>query len=177
MSSGDIGCDREGRCGALNERYVVTAGRIRQELEELGQTVERAQRAFIGAQTGGVDQDLFLDATALNLHDFYTGIERIFQQIATAVDNSMPTGRDWHRDLLHQMGLTVPQVRPQVLSTQMLGALKEYLGFRHVVRNIYAFQFDPERVRPLVDRLPDLFSKIGNELQTFADFLEQVENT
>jgi hypothetical protein len=44
--------------------------------------------------------DFYVDAIALNLHDFYTAIERIFQQIARHLDQSEPKGTSWHRDLL-----------------------------------------------------------------------------
>ena len=53
-------------------------------------------------------------------------------------------------------------------------ALDEYLRFRNVVRNIYAFELDRERLGKLVDRLNSCFDKVRKELLTFADFLERV---
>ena len=73
------------------------------------------------------------------------GLERVLHHIAAMVDGSVPAGREWHRDLLRQMGIALPQVRPEVLSAGTIKALDEYLRFRHVVRNVYAFEFDPER--------------------------------
>ena len=113
------------------ERYQAVARRIRLELAELEKTVNRAERAMIAAQSDVENQDLFLDSAALNLHDFYTGLERIFFQIATIVDNSMPSGRHWHRDLLNQMGIAISQLRPRVLSAETIQALDEYRRFRH----------------------------------------------
>ncbi len=122
------------------ERYQAVARRIRLELAELEKTVNRAERAMIAAQSDVENQDLFLDSAALNFHDFYTGLERIFSQIARVVDNNMPSGRDWHRDLLNQMGIAISQLRPRVLSAATIQALDEYRRFRHVVRNVYAFE-------------------------------------
>ena len=34
------------------------------------------------------------------LHDFYTGIEKIFESIAKEVDNRLPMGEEWHSELL-----------------------------------------------------------------------------
>lgn len=117
---------------------------------------------------------LYLDAAALNLHDFYSGLERAFYQIAATVDEMVPTGRDWHRELLQQMAVERPQVRPAVVSTEICEALDEYLRFRHVVRNIYAFEFDSDRLGRLVQGLDSLFYRVRRELQAVADFLERL---
>ncbi|RMF84163.1 MAG: hypothetical protein D6736_19865 [Nitrospinota bacterium] len=53
------------------ERYLVVAGRIRQELAELERVVSRAERAVAAARRHPEDQDLYLDSAVLNLHGFY----------------------------------------------------------------------------------------------------------
>ena len=78
------------------------------------------------------DQDLYLDSAALNLHDFYAGLERIFSQIASTVDGNVPTGHEWHRDLLRQMSVALHQMRPPVLTDEPIKALEEY-------KNIWGF--------------------------------------
>jgi len=155
-------------------RYLVVASRIRQELAELERVVTRAEQAMKLAQKCK-DHDFYLDSAALNLHDFYSGLERIFRHIATDVDRSLPLGSDWHRDLLRQMSIALSQIRPQVLSTHTAHDLDEYLRFRHVVRNIYAFQFDGERIAQLTERAQSLFAVVRLEMTAFAEFLEQVQ--
>ncbi len=63
--------------------YLAVAGRIRRQLQELEQVVERAyciwQRGI--AQTDEGKDDYYVDATALNLHGFYAGIERLLEVI------------------------------------------------------------------------------------------------
>lgn len=112
------------------EDYLVVAERIRQELTDLEQVIARAERAITAAHQRPEDQDLYVDSAALNLHDFYTGLERIFQQIATTVDGNLPTGGEWHRDLLYQVQADLPDLRPPVLSTDAVKALDEFLRFR-----------------------------------------------
>jgi hypothetical protein len=51
---------------------------------ELATVVKRVGRAFDAARQRPADQDLYFDAVVLNLHDFYTGLERLFQQICCA---------------------------------------------------------------------------------------------
>lgn len=156
------------------ERYVVVAGRIRQELADVERVIARAERAVAAAQQRPEDQDLYLDSAALNLHDFYAGLERIFHHIAAMVDRSVPSGHEWHRELLRQMGVTLPQIRPQVLSAGAIKIVDEYLRFRHVVRNIYTFDFDPERIEHLAQRLRPTFEQVQTELLAFADFLDEL---
>ncbi|MDD5435110.1 MAG: hypothetical protein PH343_06750 [Nitrospira sp.] len=134
----------------------------------------RSNRAIVAARRHPEDQDLYIDSAALSLHDFYSGLERIFHHIAASVDNSVPSGYEWHRELLRQMAISLPQLRPHVLSQESIQSLDEYLAFRHVVRNIYAFQFNPERIERLIVELPHVFSIVSSDLKAFADFLEQL---
>lgn len=159
------------------ERYAVAAVRIRQELEGIERVVERAERAMAVAEQRLEEQDLYLDSAALNLHDFYAGVERIFRHIAANIDRSVPSGREWHRELLGQMNMALPQIRPQVISAETLQVIDEFLRFRHVVQNVYAFEFDPERIERLIQRLQPCFEQVRAELLAFADFLDGLAQT
>ena len=159
------------------ERYAVVASRIRQELKDIERVVDRAQRAVAASRQRPEDQDFYLDSAALNLHDFYAGLERIFEHIAANVDRSVPSGQDWHRELLRQMAVDIPQIRPQVLSRASAGTIDEYLRFRHVVRNIYAFEFDPERIGRLVRNLRSSFEQVQTDLLSFAEFMDKLAQT
>jgi len=139
------------------EGYIVLAGRIRKELGEIERLVARANRAIKTVRKNPRDADLYLDSAALNMHDVYSGFERIFKQIAATVDGNIPDNAEWHRELLEQMGLDLPKVRPPVLSSESIKLLDEYLRFRHVVRNVYTFSFDPERIGRLVKGLEKVF--------------------
>ena len=156
------------------ESYIILAGRIRKELADLERLVSRAKRAMTTSQTNPQDADLYIDSASLNLHDVYSGFERVFKQIASLVDGNVPSGADWYRELLEQMGLDLPQVRPPVLMADSIQRLDEYLRFRHVVRNVYTFSFDPERIGRLVTELDRTFLLVRQELLEFADFLEKV---
>ena len=57
---------------------------------------------------------------------------------------------------------------------ETINLLDEYRRFRHVVRNIYAFDIDPEKLMPLMDRLEECFRRSQRELLAFADCLEQL---
>jgi hypothetical protein len=154
--------------------FLVLAQRIEDEAADLARVVQRAQAAITASKELPDYQGAFLDSAALNIHDFYSGLERIFQQIAVKVDGSLPEGRDWHRELLRQLHVALPPHRPAVISEATMESLQEFLGFRHVVRNVYAFQFQPERVEVLVNALGPVFEQVREELATFTRFLGEV---
>ena len=66
----------------MNERYLVAAGRIRQELADLERVVSRAERAVAAARRRPEDQDLYLDSAALNVHDFYRSFEQFDELVS-----------------------------------------------------------------------------------------------
>jgi hypothetical protein len=153
----------------MNERVSRLAARIRTELAELNRVVARLRQAWDHRQRTG--DDLYLDSVALNLHGFCAGLERLFELIATRVDGQMPQGPNWHQALLLQMSQERPEVRPAVLSDQTRQQIEDYRVFRHVVRNLYTFQFDPDKLRRLVEGSVAALVAAQTELQSFADFL------
>jgi len=157
----------------MTESYVAVAGRIRRELDRVETVVDRAQAIWADADLEE-RPDYHVDAVALNLHGFYAGLERIFRTIATRVDQSKPEGGNWHQELLEQMNTELPGVRPAVLSDASHKKLDRYRGFRHVVRNVYTFDFDPEQIGLLMKRLPETVEHVHDDLQAFADTLEQM---
>jgi hypothetical protein len=156
----------------MNESYRALSGRIRLELEELDHLLQRVQKIWRRAESA--PDDFLVDAAALNLHGFYAGVERLFASIASQVDRSLPTGEMWHRELLRQMAAEVHEVRPPVISSELLRQLDRYRGFRHVVRNVYAYRLDPRQVGPLVDDLESVWGELRGRLLAFADTLERI---
>jgi uncharacterized protein YukE len=129
----------------------------------------------IAAVRREIEQDprhakLFYENLALKLHTFYTGCERIFQTLAAELNGAPPTGFDWHRRLLERMG-TAWQDRPALLSPASVEGLREYLAFRHVVRNIYGFELDVERVEYLVARYQVVWEQVEADLESFVAWL------
>lgn len=147
------------------------ASRIYRELTELERVLERTGEGWQRAHR--LNDDYYLDSVALNLHGFYSGLERIFALIAETIDGSLPQGENWHLLLLEQMTQEISHVRPAVISKEVGRQLNEYRGFRHVVRNVYTYRFDPAKVEKLVASAPGLFTKLKTELSAFAAFLEQ----
>lgn len=114
---------------------------------------------------------LFYENLALKLHNFYTGCERVFQMVAAELNGAPPTGFDWHRRLLDRMGIAW-QSRPALLASHTVESLREYLAFRHVVRNIYGFELDRERIERLVVRYPEVWEHVATDFRRFIGWLD-----
>lgn len=156
----------------MNGRLQHLAQRIRDELAELDRVSQRVaegwQRAIRNAD------DYYLDGVALNLHGCYGGLERIFELIAATVDRRKPRGENWHHALLVQMTEEIAGVRPAVISQTTFHRLNEYRGFRHVVRNVYTYNFEAAKIQKLVTDLPGTLEQVRAELLAFASFLEHL---
>jgi hypothetical protein len=104
------------------------------------------------------------------LHDFYTGIEKIFESIAEEIDHRIPLGEEWQSELLRQMTLDVPGLRPPVISAGTEKKLREYLGFRHLFRKRYGFELDWQKLKKLLLGLPQIRTQLEKEIgKFFAD--------
>jgi hypothetical protein len=96
-----------------------------------------------------------------------------FTLIAGRID-ALPSGPNWHQDLLRQMTAEVPGVRVAVLSRDLFPRLDRYRGFRHVVRNLYAYVLGPRLVAVLIKDLPEANERLREQLAAFADALETI---
>lgn len=96
-----------------------------------------------------------LIVAAVNLHAWYTAVECAYERIARLLDLSMPQGATWHVELLSQMQIEIPGLRPSVMPESVRAEIHELRKFRHFFRNAYVLDLDPQRVR---DRTRELAS-------------------
>jgi len=151
----------------VNYGNLIT--RIEIEIEELKAILAKTELFIQQYQltTDILYQDALGSAIALNLHGFYTGVERIFIAIAQNIDLWQPNREQWHRELLEQMSVDIPAVRPRIISESTRDKLDELRRFRHVVRNIYAYRLETKRVIELATRLHICNQEFSLELEKF----------
>ena len=157
----------------MTSGFLPLVGRIEQSLEDLQMIVSRAG-VLVDKYRLSLD-DGYLDGVALNLHAFYSAIEKIFEDIARTIEVSVPSGPDWHRDLLIQMSAEIPGTRPPVIRRETRLTLDEFRGFRHVVRNIYTFNLHPDRVLILTGRAHGCLLSLQDDLKKFIDFVVSLD--
>ena len=110
-------------------------------------------------------------ALASYVDDFYSGIERICERVAVTLDDDLPTGEQWHRTLLYQMGQPRDN-RPPLFSQNLLSDTDEYRRFRHRLRHIYGYELEGARVVALAQKAIPLFEEIRRAVMAFCDWLE-----
>ena len=141
--------------------------RIRFELEQIDD--------FLAAYEELLDECRFkepdlikLTAVASVLHSFYNGVENILLQVARNIDESVPEGNQWHRDLLIQAS-TAMSTRIPILSPQSREFLADYMAFRHFYRHSYSFCLKWNELEKLVRQLPHVWPMVKGEIKTFLD--------
>jgi len=153
--------------------HLALAGRLRQVFLDVERVVRRAEQLL--AKTRQTGDDGYLDGAALNLHSFYAGLEAGLEDIARTMDGALPSGPNWHQELLQQMAAELPNLRPAVIRRSTRDCLEEYRAFRHLVRNVYTFNLRPERLAELADGANQCFEAVREDLESFTAFLHALE--
>ena len=147
----------------------VLARRLAAEIES-----ELASLSALGEELANAPRqdDIYsLRARGSILHDFYNGVERVFVRIARELNGGVPRGDQWHRDLVDDMTLDIPEVRPAVIDRSLARTLGEYLRFRHVFRNVYGGVLEAERMASLEKRLPGTLAAFRDRVETFVAWM------
>jgi len=145
------------------------ARRLAAEIESELTNLDRLEEQSASAPRTG---DTFsLRARGSILHDFYSGVERVFVRIAEELNGGVPQGEQWHRQLLMDMSLEISGVRPALVDAELARSLGEFLRFRHVFRNVYGFTLEEGRIGPLEERLPVVLGKFREQVLGFTSWL------
>ena len=146
---------------------------IKSERDRLASLIEELQD--LEDEMDGEPTGVELRAAGSILHDYYTGLEKIFRLIALELDGDLPSGEDWHKRLLDRMAGEIEDLRPPVIDGGLKEQLAEYLRFRHLFRHMYGFELRWTRCKPLVQKLPQIHRKITTAFDEFEDFLREVD--
>ncbi|GAW31879.1 hypothetical protein [Carboxydocella sp. JDF658] len=155
----------------MTGRYRIALARIADELDNLDQVYERFQKKQ--EKKNAYEQDDICSIFGLILHDFYNVLENIFLIVARDIDESIPQGGNWHRDLAEQMCLAIPEIRPALLSKDLGEKLAEYRSFRHIIHHTYGFQLVWSRMEHLVNELPEIYREAKKQIIEFIKYFSQ----
>ncbi len=121
---------------------------LRIERDKLSELVGSLERLGGRMQAGSASSETF-DSATLRLQSLYTGAERCLRLRKAIATESRPA----------------PPVRV---------GLAELLAFRHVVRHLYAYELEADRVRLLLQRAIALWPGIETDLGRFQAWLEEL---
>lgn len=145
------------------------------KLEQLTEKINQMQNYWEdGELKSTVEPLIFYESLSLKLHNFYTGCERIFRYIASDLNGGIPSSSDWHRRLLQRMEQSYLD-RPPVITEKTSQHLKDFLGFRHVVRNLYGYELEEDRLKQLLHQYPSAWSHFQQDILQFCQWLRELK--
>ena len=142
---------------------------IREQLESMAPAVQRIREYLPHAPSQ--PPELEIAGVGKLVHDFYNGVERIFERIVVRLDEDVPPGSHWHTDLLQRMEGTWGGKRAPVIDHALALRLLEYLRFRHLFRYTYGYELLWKNLQPLAAGIPEAFEQLRLKLQTFLSGL------
>ena len=145
---------------------------IRTELLDLSTELE-AVRPLLNKLQVSMPDSIEIRAVATTLHAFYNGVERICVRIVKELDGDLPSGHNWHRQLLTVARNSGPN-RPPIIPQRLYDELLDYLGFRHFFRHSYPASLQWEQLKPLVGRLGDTHQRFHSSVQVFLDSISKL---
>jgi hypothetical protein len=123
----------------------------------------------VNQQSGELDPNVY--AVALSLQHYYTSLETPFKRVAKELDGDLPSGEQWHLELLEQLAIEIKGLRPALLNNQEKKKLDKIRRFIHVVRHGYEYELDWYQIKPLVELVNEINPSLENSFKKFEDFL------
>ncbi len=150
-------------------RHLVLAAEVRAQLQQIERIYGLVdEREPIGGVAG-------MESMAYQLHNLYGAIEDLFKVVANAFENHVAPGGGYHTELLRRMTISVPDVRPRVISSETCRLLDSLRGFRHVFRHAYARELDIRKLRIVLDDARAVRGPLANDVEGFLASVEVTE--
>ena len=108
-----------------------------------------------------------LAAAGLFLANLYNGIENILKRIARFHQAAIPSGADWHIELVKAFCDPSRPGLPVLLSHSLASLLAPYRRFRHVVHHGYGFQLRWSDMFPGIEGAAQMVEAFRNSVDTY----------
>ena len=123
--------------------------------------------ADLRASTPGRDRYAAMMAFLHAMQSGYTSFEAGTKRLLTMLDEPLPTGAEWHEDLVRRIAVPVLGSRPALLDDRALHlAVSGLLGFRHVAAHVDD-ELDDDRAAVAVRHAETFLAGIGPSLARF----------
>ena len=156
----------------IARKFALVRADVESELESLSQLTDELNLTL--KRFGKEPSSIEIRAMGSILHDFYCGVEKIFERIASEIDGETPKGENWHFQLLNRMTFEIPEVRPAVIGRGTADKLKDYLRFRHLFRNVYGSHLEWEKVEDLTVPFAGVLEAFSSDIGGFLDFVDSL---
>lgn len=117
--------------------------------------------------------DLRLDreiAIGAMLHNCFGALESALERLIEAVDGGLPTGRNYHAELIRRAAAPVPGVRPTIISPALAADLQQLRQYRHAFRHAYG-DYNYARAAENVPIVSRAVPALAAEIEVFAQVI------
>ena len=97
-----------------------------------------------------IGNDSGLESCAYQLVRVFNIIEQMGLRIAKAFENHIDDERGWHAELIHRLSIELPGIRTALYQPEILPALRDLRGFRHVITHAYDLVLEADRLAIVV---------------------------
>jgi len=156
---------------ALHYLIIAVQGET-DHFRELKQQVSDTTARLPGGQPEVHD----IRSVAMLLTEIYLGTENLMRQVAKQLGEDIPSGQAWHQQLLQQLSVESPDLRPALFSPRTTISLDEFRRFRHVTHHAYASRFDWEQMSKLLSQAEPLLDCLIADAESFRAFLSDVDD-
>jgi len=111
-------------------------------------------------------------AAGLFLANLYNGIENILKRLCLFHGVRLPSGDNWHAELLNGFSDPPRAGLPCLADARLQADLASYRRFRHVVHHGYGFQLDWTQMRPGLEAARDVFLRFKLAVEEHVRSLE-----
>lgn len=152
-----------------SKTLVIFKVDVQAQLNLIKQVNERLKERANNLET---KDPILLESIAYQIHNLYSAIEDLLKLIADYFENNISNSRQWHSLLLRRMSITIPQVRPAILSSETYTLLNGLRGFCHFFRHAYGATIEYEQLKSNLDKALDALPKLESDLNQFLAQLE-----
>ena len=96
----------------------------------------------------------------------YTSFEGALKRIFAMLDEPLPVGGDWHRDLVIRAMKPIPDERPAVIGEALVSPVLDLMWFRHVAMHSYD-RFDVEKAAVAAGHARTFLAHIDGDIDRF----------
>ena len=158
-----------GRRKVNHDPLAQLQGMVERELNHLGRVVSEIKRSLPRLRQPTLRNIRLMSD---RLDDFYLGIERILERIIQQLEGKVPSGREWHKDLLDIATQEKKGVRPPILDPTLRERLDNFRKFRHFARHRYAEELLWSPILELAKQVPETFALYELALKDFLRSLK-----
>ena len=109
-----------------------------------------------------------MTAAAQVLHSFYNGVESIIALFFKNINEKLPDGNKWHKDLF-EMAFGTNSKNIKIIRDDIKKKLEKYLLFRHFIRHSYSSELEWDEMGPLMKDLEDIWKIIKTDFESFIE--------